>query len=552
MKKYFCLILAVLLCAALAGCREGAQPASPSAAAPEGSISLAPESGPGEAGGPESSSPVEEPEEERWAGPAPSVEFPLLEFHTGEDGRPDDCAVELPLLEYWSAMDPENPDLSPVNGPLEKLRREWESFRDSAEHENGGWWEVRSYPYSNRDWVQVVVHTASYPAYADQGRLLSANFDRKTGKAVTVGEALERFSLTPEALGERLSALDLAALLEMPDARLTLRELEPAAFRGRKDGSAVVFVRVLLDMVDNDDYRAILAYDTRDGSFAPFRQLLDQGEEPPNAIRYHYNQEDFPGSRPEYNFERVPAPAAEVRVALPLREYHDLNCFAEIPRLEGAEGLDEVNAPLEKLGREWREFCASADHEARIDEIYSQSMAIESYPYSNSRWTQVVVTSHRRTDAGRDLSPQVFSANYNPEEKRVVTADEMLAQKELTAGGLLERLKQEDICRILQVHGSNQYTPKTVTVRGFRGREDGSAVFYLAVDCHYRYLAYEGAASPVCTEEYDTTLLLGYDTRDDTFRDITRDLLRKWENVELPNSFDPPLRWEEDVQSPMA
>lgn len=542
MKKIICLALALVM---LAGCRgkEATAPSSGAEGESSSTAAVSQEDGAASSGG--------APAQERWAGPTPGVTFPLLEFHAGEDGRPDDCAVELPLLKNWPMEGWEDPDLAPANRPLEELRREWEAFRGSPEHDNGGWWEVRSYPYSNGEWIQVVVHKAAYPTYADDGSILSANFDRQTGKAVTAEEAMGRFSLTPEGMRDGINGQDPAALVQLPGAGVTARDVTVTAFRGRGDGTAVFYARVRFEVAGNEDYNGLVAYDTRDGSFAPFREKLDRGEEPPNAIRYHYGSEDFPGTRPEYPLERAAAPAAEVRVVMPLREYHDLNCFAEIPRLVGAEGLEKINAPFEQLERDWKEYRASPDHEAPIDEIDSQSMAVQSYPYSDSRWAQVVVTDRRRDDSGSDFSTQVLSANYDLEQRRVVTADEMLEQKGLTADWLLERLKQEDIYTILKVHSTHRYTPKVVTVWGFRGREDGSAVFYLAVDCHYRCVYYEGE-TPVGSEEYDTVCLLAYDTGDDTFRDVARDLLRKWEKEELPNSFDPPLRWEEDVQSPMA
>lgn len=539
------MICLALVLVVLAGCRGKEAPVPSSGAEGENSSAV---TAPSEDGAASSS---EAPARERWEGPVPGGEFPLLEYHAGEDGQPDSCAVELPLLKSCPIEGWEDLDLTPANAPLEQLRREWESFRESPEHQGGAWWEVRSYPYSNGEWMQVVVHKAVYPTYADDGSILSANFDRQTGRVVTAGEAMGRFSLTPEGMRDSINGQDPAALAQLPGARVTAREVTVTAFRGRGDGTAVFYARVLFEVAGNEDYNGLIAYDTREGGFAPFRQKLDQGEEQPNGIRIRNGQEDFPPARPEYRFEPVPAPAAEVRVVLPLREYHNhnMNCYAELPRLTGAEGLEAANAPLEQLEREWREYRSSTEHEAAVDDTYPHGIVVRSYPYSNARWAQVVVTSRRRTDTGEDVSFRVTTANYDLEQKRVVAPEEVLEQKGLTADGLLERLKRENITRVLQTVPYNTYTPRGLTVAGFRGREDGSAVFYLAADCHYRFVRSDNVEP--YEWEYDIILPLAYDTRDDTFRGAARDLLRKWEGPELPNSFTPPLVWEEEMQNPM-
>ena len=263
MKKIICLALALVM---LAGCRGKKAPAPSSGAEGESSSTAAvpQEDGAASSGG--------VPAQERWAGPTPSVSFPLLEFHAGEAGRPDDCAVELPLLKSRPMEGWEDPDLAPANRPLEELRREWEAFRGSPEHDNGGWWEVRSYPYSNGEWIQVVVHKAAYPTYADDGSILSANFDRQTGRAVTAEEAMGRFSLTPEGMRDGINGQDPAALVQLPGAQVTARDVTVTAFRGRGDGTAVFYARVCFEVAGNEDYNGLVAYDTRDGSFALFRE----------------------------------------------------------------------------------------------------------------------------------------------------------------------------------------------------------------------------------------------------------------------------------------
>lgn len=501
------------------------------------------------------------PEPEGPETAAPSVYFPVFEYHNDlrEEGVPDTCRVVIPRLEAFPREDQKAPDLTRANAPLEELRELWEDFRDSRDHEDGSAvMEVDSFPFTNGRWVQVLVRAYQFPGYFEE-YLFSANFDRETGCVVTAEEYLAQMNLTGRGLLDEVNRRDIPALLGWEkETEGKAVKLAVQGFRGREDGSAVFFARVWFSVREEDGTdgwrQDFLAYDTREGEFLPWREGLERGTERPNTISLHYGWEDYPGRQPEeYPLEPRPAPPGEVRVEFSLREYHDLNCMAELPRLRGERdgeeipGLQEANAPFQELAWEWKEYRASPEHGNTAEKHRESSLLIQTYPYSDNRWAQAVVRVSRVRDGEWD-GDRVVSVNWNREEQRAVSPEEMLGRLGLTREELLTRLGEVDgLSRSVYHDPYSILTPRTLAVRAFRGREDGSVVFYLEMECEKQRLNDQREVTATET----TVCYMAYDTRDGGFRNVVEDLLRKWETVELPQTDDPPLRWQAEVQSPM-
>lgn len=190
----------------------------------------------------------------------------VQEYHSQADGC--GCIAEIPRLEG------EGPGIPEVNAAAGALQKRWEEFSGSGQqgHGSGPWMEIRTLPYSNGKWVQAVVHFISYPNYAYRGDTLSLNYSLEEGRGVTVEEMMEKLSITPQQLMEKLGQQDLSKVLfyfDYPAPRLLDGKVQ--AFRAREDGSAVFYLWVeLLPGEGMDEDHKVVTYDTRDGSFAEF------------------------------------------------------------------------------------------------------------------------------------------------------------------------------------------------------------------------------------------------------------------------------------------
>ena len=118
------------------------------------------------------------------------------------------------------------------------------------------------------------------------------------------------------------------------------------------------------------------------------------------------------------------------------------------------------------------------------------------------------------------------SANYDLEERRAVTPKEMLERLGITGEELLQQVSGAGTARLLGLHDPDDLLV-AVDCRAFRGREDGSAVFYLLA-IHHNALFLADAPPR----------LLAYDSRDGN---VTRIWDKLGGGEEQPDPMDPPL-----------
>lgn len=229
----------------------------------------------------------------------------------------------------------------------------------------------------------------------------------------------------------------------------------------------------------------------------------------------------------------APAPDPEggepVRVVMQVQEYHsgkdgagnEDTCQVEIPRLEGgvpgSAQMEWLNRPFVWLAEDWERSLDASHGEG-------PGMAVHSYPYCNSRWAQVVV--HRQVWPSYGYSGDMCSANYDLEERRAVTPEEMLERLGITGEELLQQVSGAGTARLLGLHDPDDLLV-AVDCRAFRGREDGSAVFYLLA-IHHNALFLADAPPR----------LLAYDSRDGS---VTRIWDKLGGGEEQPDPMDPPL-----------
>ena len=178
--------------------------------------------------------------------------------------------MEIPLLTG------QGPGVEVANTPFRQQAEERQRLLSQG---SGELLEIRAYPFTREDWVQVLTTTLRYESDATI-RVESANYDAKGGAFVTPAQALERLSLTAEGLEQRLMAQDL-----QPEEYQTelLHLWQPSAFYVRQDGSMVFFFIAEFLIVGNPDAmgpRTLVCYDSARGEFslgAPGELLTGEG-----------------------------------------------------------------------------------------------------------------------------------------------------------------------------------------------------------------------------------------------------------------------------------
>jgi hypothetical protein len=203
---------------------------------------------------------------------ATRIDFQIQEYGDGQYGS---GPVEVPIFAYDGAQpaldqfDHKNPELEAINmtiatdllDPLNALLGGAEESGATSDDtgDDQSWAEIRSYPFTSEEYLQVVSTLAVFPNYGDDGEVFSWVFDRKANKWVESETVYAAAGLTADAL------LVAAREAYVPEAAgETVLSVEPAAFRYRAEEDGTYSPEFLLEaQIDNpagDPWRGLFGY----------------------------------------------------------------------------------------------------------------------------------------------------------------------------------------------------------------------------------------------------------------------------------------------------
>ncbi|MDR1541201.1 MAG: copper amine oxidase N-terminal domain-containing protein [Clostridiales bacterium] len=177
----------------------------------------------------------------------PSIKFITQEYK-------GDNIAEIPYIEYpWERDD----EIDAINRSLNQgIQRVYEDF--IANSEDPYWMEIKSYPFTSADYLQVVVTSIEYPSYGTDGDLFSINYDKEEGRWLTVDDALKMESITSDALMHNVGRLF------KPEAPTqSIGEVKIAGFllRGAQSGYYVEFLlEITVDNSAAEPWKSYFSY----------------------------------------------------------------------------------------------------------------------------------------------------------------------------------------------------------------------------------------------------------------------------------------------------
>ena len=74
----------------------------------------------------------------------------------------------------------------------------------NPEYRETYWVEIRSYPFTNENFLQVVTSYVELPTYGSSGEIVSFNYDRKRGRFINLSDILKEYGYTEKTLAERV------------------------------------------------------------------------------------------------------------------------------------------------------------------------------------------------------------------------------------------------------------------------------------------------------------------------------------------------------------
>ena len=219
---------------------------------------------------------------------------------------PGDSIAEILMISYdgrQPALEEygwKNPEIESLNNAVKfGVQQIYNEFTESGGE--GSWIEIRSYPFTGDDYLQIVTTCSIYPSYGTDGDLYSYNFDRKANRFLSVDDALEKLKLDRESVAEDVRKM-VAGYYAETGGGLTAGEVSVAGFlfvRGPSGYITQLLVRFDLTTEDGDVWKTFAGYTPELNEFIPLNStcLFDPGEmdqmEPP--LSYQMAPEDVPG-----------------------------------------------------------------------------------------------------------------------------------------------------------------------------------------------------------------------------------------------------------------
>ena len=162
-----------------------------------------------------------------------------------------------------------NPEIEIINNTIKSgIQQLYNSFmlynnfmNNYNEEESSGWIEIKSYPFTSDEWLQIVTTSVIYPTYGTDGDIESYNFNKTQNRYVTYYDAIEDLGLTEEIIIQNVkdSALDS----QINDSSISIGEVQIKGFLmipGESDIYTLFLLEILLENSESTSWKTFYAY----------------------------------------------------------------------------------------------------------------------------------------------------------------------------------------------------------------------------------------------------------------------------------------------------
>lgn len=256
MKNHIKTILCLCLCLALfalAGCKDKDTNALPTASgAPQTEQSPAPEA---------TTTPID------------NNDTKIVLFLQDYQG---DSMAEILGLEYANGQNPEIDSLN--NAVMQGIQSIYEQFMlNKADDE---WITVISYPFTSKDYLQIVTTVGIYQDGDLTYRTYSYNFSKADNVFLNVQQVMQDRGLEPAAIQQQLKDRDPSLLYEELNLNCTVTNADLAGFYIARSGALQLIFDATLTLEDGFMMSHTLSYMPNEDQLSLYRPTVDSFDEP--------------------------------------------------------------------------------------------------------------------------------------------------------------------------------------------------------------------------------------------------------------------------------
>jgi hypothetical protein len=181
--------------------------------------------------------------------------------------------IEILGLTY-AGDDPNQAATERQGNEIDTINDNIKSTLDSALNSTSGgdsWAEVRSYPFTSADYLQIVTTSVTYPSYGTEGDVYSWVFDRHTNAWIQPDSVYAEAGLTGDSLKKAVSA---AFVPNSPTE--SVATVEPSAFRyvpGANGWHPEFLIKVTVANQGAEPWDGLYSYTPADAGGKPLTKL---------------------------------------------------------------------------------------------------------------------------------------------------------------------------------------------------------------------------------------------------------------------------------------
>jgi hypothetical protein len=175
------------------------------------------------------------------------ISFPTQEYK-------GDSIAEIPYFNYDGSK---NPTIDSMNSlVVHGIGKTYDDFINSDHGYN--WIEIKSYPFTSDDYIQVVVTHIVYPTYGTDGNLFSINYDKNTNSFITTSVAMDQLGMTQDQLLH-----NVGDLFKPDSSRESIQDVKLAGFlyvKGKSEEIIELLLEITVDNLDANTWKSFYSY----------------------------------------------------------------------------------------------------------------------------------------------------------------------------------------------------------------------------------------------------------------------------------------------------